>query len=161
MILASRNPERTFRVLLIGSHEMLMAFLADHLRRDGRFCILGIAPSPTTALQMVSERPVDVVLLDLDFGGASCFESASMIHGLRPSVRLLFTASVLTDSLIKQALSVGVSGLLPKHDLPQSVISALLDALAGGVSFPAAVVSRLVVDRTGNLRLEPALASLA
>ncbi len=141
--------EERVGVLLIGRHETLMDSLAERIRTDSRLAVLGVACTPKESAKVVTRGSVDLVLIDTDAAGNSHFEAARAIKAVRPETHILFLSGVLRDAVIEQALAVGARGLLLKHDLPGTMLTAIHEVLDGGCCFPENVRSRLVVNATG------------
>ena len=147
--------EKDVGILLVGNHAPLMGFIKERLGKEPRFCVLGIAHTAESATATLAKRPADLVLIDIDAAGDGHWEVARAIRAAAADLHILFLSGALRDQDIEQALAVGARGLVLKHDLPGSVLTAIHEVLDGGCWFPEEVRSRIVVDATG-VRLAPA-----
>lgn len=146
--------EKDTCVLLLGQPQPLMASLAEQFQEQPGLSVLGVARTSGEAVDMLSARSADLVLIDGDAGGDGQFDAAREIRAVRPHIHIVLLCDDLQDAIIEQALVVGVRGLVPKHHPPSTILTAIHEVLAGGFWFPEEVRSRIVVDATG-VRLAP------
>jgi len=141
-------------VLLISRHTMLMNSIAAQLQQGSRFRVVGMTDTGAEGLSMANQRAAAVVVVDVDLAETESFRCARAIRASLPKTRIVFLGSVARDEYIDEALRVGASGFLVKHDLPNTIVGAIREVLAGGAHFPREVLSRIVVGPSG-IRLAP------
>jgi len=114
--------------------------------------VVDILTRADDAVEKVLECRPDVLLLDIDMPGLSCFEAARIIAKRCPSCALIFVSAHKHDHYIEQALAVEAAGYVTKSEPPESLVAAIHAVAAGGAYFSREIQSRIIVD-TGGARL--------
>jgi DNA-binding NarL/FixJ family response regulator len=137
------------RVLIVDDHELVRAALRERLQREPNLQVVGEAAMAEEAVDKVARCGPDVVLMDIDMPGMTCFSAAEQINRIRPGTRIIFLSAYSHDRYIEQALAVKARGYLTKRESPAAVVAAILEVMAGGACFSEEVRSRIVVDQKG------------
>lgn len=103
------------RVLLMDHTPLFLEMLADRLRAEPGFELVGAAAECDPGLELVALRTPDVVVLEVGLPGGS-FVCAREVQRLAPASRVVFLTSCLCDVFLDAALRLGVSGYLLKDD---------------------------------------------
>ncbi|MEK6238629.1 MAG: response regulator transcription factor [Planctomycetales bacterium] len=140
---------RGISVLLVDDHALFRQPLAAKLTDEEGFVVVGDVGSAHEAVAEVARLSPDVVLMDVDMPGQSCFEAAKDIHRKSSGSQIIFLSAFFHDRYIEQALSVNALGYLTKNEPVEKVISAIRSVAAGEVYFSPEVISRIVVDEHG------------
>lgn len=140
------------RILLVDDHPLVREALRDRLQREPTFTVVGTANTADEAIRLASEHSPDVIVMDIELPGLSCFDAARTIMASNPDLRLLFLSAYLSDDYIEQALAVGALGYLTKGEPCERVVEAIHEVVANRVCFSDEVRARLVVN-TGKQRL--------
>ncbi|UCF33132.1 MAG: response regulator transcription factor [Phycisphaerales bacterium] len=141
--------ESPIRVLIVDDHELVRAAIRERLQREPNLEVVGEAAMAEEAVDKVARCGPDVVLMDIDMPGMTCFSAAEQINRIRPGTRIIFLSAYSHDRYIEQALAVKARGYLTKRESPAAVVAAILEVMAGGACFSEEVRSRIVVDRKG------------
>jgi NarL family two-component system response regulator LiaR len=141
--------ESPIRVLIVDDHELVRAALRERLQREPNLEVVGEAAIAEEAVDKVARCGPDVVLMDIDMPGMTCFSAAEQINRIRPGTRIIFLSAYSHDRYIEQALAVKARGYLTKRESPAAVVAAILEVMAGGACFSEEVRSRMVVDQKG------------
>lgn len=137
---------KTIRILLVDDHAILRDMLGAHLQKDPAFEVVGMGSDGTEAVALARDCTPDVVVLDIDMPGQSCFDAALRIRGMLPDVRLIFLSAHNKDGYIEQAMKVEANGYLSKEESPETVVKAIRDVAGGQAAFSQSVMNRLVID---------------
>jgi len=137
------------RVLIVDDHELVRAALRERLQREPNLQVVGEAAMAEEAVDEVARCGPDIVLMDIDMPGMTCFSAAEQINRMRPGTRIIFLSAYFHDRYIEQALAVKARGYLTKRESPAAVVAAILQVMAGGAYFSEEVRSRIVVDQKG------------
>ncbi len=137
------------RPLIIDDHELVRRALAERLDREGTIDVVATGKDGEDAIALVKEHRPDVVMLDIDMPGLSCFDAARTIQAILPTVRLLFLSAYVTDRYIEQVLQLCAGGYLTKRESLDRVIRAIQEVAAGKNWLSTEVRDRLVVDTRG------------
>lgn len=137
------------RILLVDDHALVRDGLSVRLQQEEDFAVVGLADDASAALSMMADRRPDIVLLDIDMPGLSCFEAARAICVQWPGARIIFLSAFLTDRYVEEALRVRARGYLIKSEPPAALIAAIRTVQTGGMCFSDEVRARLVVSDEG------------
>src|SRR3989442_15042143 len=117
------------RALLVDDHALFRESVARALGAGPEF---EVAPCATIreALQMLTQTPFDIVLLDHDLGSerASQFLPAARQAGF--AGRVLIVTAWVSDTEARRLIRQGVSGIFLKES-PLSVLAESMQAVAG------------------------------
>src|SRR5579871_1966994 len=127
------NDQQLLRVLLVDDHTLFRESVSGALKTDpgSRMEHCG---SIREALQILSEHPFDIVLLDHDLGAerASQFVPAAREAGF--DGRVLVVTAWVSENEARRLLRQGVSGIFLKH-APLDELKAAIQTVAAGGSF--------------------------
>lgn len=143
------------RVLLVDDHALVRESLSDLLRREVSLEVVGAAASAEQAIELVRQARPDVVLMDVDMPGLTCFDAVRMMQSLAPAARFIILSAHMHDRYIEQALNVGALGYVTKHEPAEQVIRAIQAVAAGRCWYSEQVRSRIIFDNN-QTRLAPA-----
>ncbi|MDQ1438262.1 MAG: hypothetical protein QOK43_1891 [Acidimicrobiaceae bacterium] len=117
------------RVLLIDDHPIVVDTLAMGLRLEG--LDVHVAPSldPPAILDLVGQAAPDVVLLDLDLGGANSLPLIGPITGA--GARVVMVTGERDPVALGRCLEHGALGVVSKHLPFARLQQAVLDAVSG------------------------------
>jgi DNA-binding NarL/FixJ family response regulator len=118
----------TLRVLLVDDHHLLAQTMAIALGPHGVAATLAPLHSPAAVLEAAEEDAYDLVLLDLDLGGA-LGDGADLVPGLvATGSRVLVVTGTTNEGAVGRALELGaigaVSKALPFDRLLPTVVAA-------------------------------------
>jgi DNA-binding NarL/FixJ family response regulator len=143
------HPPKKITVVLADDHSMVRGALAAWLNATDDIAVLADVTNADDAITACLDKAPDVLVLDIDMPGLSCFDAARTIRARAPSIRIIFLSAFFHDRYIQEALAVEASGYLTKGEPPQMVESAIRLAASGGVCFSAEVQSRMVIAEEG------------
>jgi DNA-binding NarL/FixJ family response regulator len=134
---------RPTRIVLIDDHALVRVTLRDFIRATPGMEVVAVAGSGDDALGLVAEHHPDVVVLDIQMPGRTCFDVAAAIAQTAPQTRVVLLSGHTSDHYIQKALDAKVAGYVTKEDPPETVVEAVRAAAAGGTFFSPAVRERL------------------
>jgi DNA-binding NarL/FixJ family response regulator len=146
------------KVLLADDNTLFRDGIAQILRADGRFEVIGQASRGDEVVAAAARLQPDLILMDLQMPGMSGFEAIRRIRDGNHEVAIGVLTMFETQESIQQALEAGASGYLAKDATPAHLREAAV-ALADGkrvVTIPqpsrsradAATASRVLADLT-------------
>ncbi|HEY0266342.1 MAG TPA: chemotaxis response regulator protein-glutamate methylesterase [Rhizomicrobium sp.] len=116
------------RVLIVDDSATIRALLAEILSRDPGIAVVGQAPEPHAARQMIKDLNPDVLTLDVEMPGMSGIEFLERIMRLRPMpVVMVSTLTERGAEVTLDALAIGAVEYFPK---PMDNVAANLHAAA-------------------------------
>src|SRR5262245_6652728 len=109
------------RVLLVDDHALVRGALGDWLGKEEGLTLVGCAHDATEAISKAMETRPDIVVMDIDMPGLSCFDAAQQITASLPDTALIFLSAFCNDRYIGQALEVKARGYLTKGEPPEKL----------------------------------------
>lgn len=135
----------TIRLLLADDHPVVRAGLRAVLDTEPDFAVVAEAATAERAVELAAAEPVDVVLMDLQFGpGMHGSEATALITARQDAPRVLVLTTYDTDADILAAVEAGASGYLLKDAPPEELAAAVRTAAAGQSALAPAVALRLM-----------------
>jgi len=147
--------QQEISVLLVGNHALLIDSLAARLMSEACCSVLLTARTPTSALTVVYEHEVNIVLMDIDMAETDCLNTAAEIRISRPRTSIILIGAMIEDQYVMQALRLGAMGFLLKSDLSRKLVPAFREAAVGGALFPEEVQSRIIIGSDGAHLRQP------
>ena len=118
-------------ILIVEDHKIVAEVLANILRRSGKFEVAGMVHSAEDALEQLSERNIDLVLVDVSLPHISGIELVAMIHEKYPHILSVVISGHNTSLYIKRSLEAGARGYIVKDDI-HDIEKGIQHVLAGG-----------------------------
>ncbi|MGW4898537.1 response regulator [Kitasatospora sp. NPDC004240] len=135
------------RLLLADDHPVVRAGLRAVLETEADLAVVAEAATAEQAVELAARVPVDVVLMDLQFGPGSAMNGAQATAAItaRPGApRVLIVTTYDTDADTLPALEAGATGYLLKDAPPEELAAAVRSAAAGRPALAATVADRLL-----------------
>lgn len=149
--------ESKIRVLIADDQALFAHLLKTVLEtRSTEFEVIGIACNGREALDLVSERKPDVLLLDLSMPVMDGVRTAQELKKRGDPVKVMVLTTFDDPGPIREVLAMGVGGYVLKDCEPQELFSSIRAVYDGSTSLSPAVVRRLI---PGAERAEPNPAS--
>ncbi|KAE8765627.1 response regulator [Georgenia thermotolerans] len=137
----------TVRLLLADDHPIVRAGLRAVLETEPDFAVVAEAATAEAAVELARRLDVDVVLMDLQFGGGMHgSEAIAAITGRPGGPQVLVLTTYDTDADVLAAIEAGATGYLLK-DAPPEELAAAVRAAATGRSVLAPAVAMRLMDR--------------
>ena len=143
------------RIILVDDHALVRDSLSARLDAEPDLTIVGTAGAADSGLELAERTAPDIVLMDVDMPGMSCFDAAGRITKRRPDARVIFLSAFAHDHYIDQALQAKARGYVTKSEPLQRVIEAIRQVAAGKVWFSDKVRSRLKANGRGVVLAQP------
>lgn len=126
------------RILLIDDHEIFLEGASRFFGAQPDFEVVGQAASVERALEILSARPIDIALLDIDLGERRGTEFLVKAREMGFSGPVLVLTGGIADREKRLLLMHGAAGVI----LKTSPLDLLMDAVrqtAGGIQVPIAL----------------------
>jgi len=149
---------RPVNILVVDDHGIVRDGVSVMLSRDKDFQVVGVAENADEAISKVLELRPDLVLMDIDMPGISCFDAIQIIRSRVPETKFIFVTAYEHDEHLEQALRVKVNGFVTKSEGVGALSEAIRDVMNGRVHFSPEVMNRLVVNGD-DIQLEHPLKS--
>jgi DNA-binding NarL/FixJ family response regulator len=135
---------RQVRILLIDDHTGIRILVREIIEASPGLSVWLEADTRELAMHAVRTSAVDLALVDVTAGGTSGLELVRGLHAANPRVPTL-ALSIDDEFLIaEQALLAGARGLLPKQQVSDHLIHAILEVLSGRLFVSQRVVQQML-----------------
>jgi DNA-binding NarL/FixJ family response regulator len=121
-----------FRVFVVDDHPIFAQVFSELLNQSGDFVVVGSAGDGQTALAMLRELKVDVLLLDLMLPGISGLEVLGQLRQERSAVRTVVYSGMASDESIAAAFAFGACAVVEKSAEVNELFRALRTVAGGG-----------------------------
>jgi len=137
------------KILLVDDHVIVRDSLARRLEDEPDLEVPHTAGDADEGLKLAEANGFDVIVMDINMPGMSCFEAGKRLQASHPDLPLVFLSAYWNDAFIEQAQGVGAVGFLSKSDEPDLLINAIRTVVDGGVFFSDEVRGKFESE-TGN-----------
>jgi len=135
------------RVVVVDDHPVYREGLRLALEPD--VDVVGEAADADSAVSVVAEVQPDVVLMDLQLGGASGIEATRRIAADHPEVAVLVLTMSEDDATVHAALRAGAKGYLLKEATSRDIVRGIHSVSRGEAVLGAGVSERLLARLSG------------
>jgi two-component system, NarL family, response regulator NreC len=133
------------RVLLVDDHELLRSSLRLRLEQEDGIAPVGEAATAEQAVVKARALQPDLVLIDLLLPRKSGYQAIPEILSVSPESRVLVVSSQTGPTAVRQAISAGAHGYVPKRASDTELIEAIHRVAAGERYVDPALGAQLVV----------------
>lgn len=142
-------------VLLVDDHPVVRTGLRALFEHNDDVEVIGEAASGEEAITLAGHLHPDVVLCDLRLGpGIDGVATTAALRAQRPAPAVIILTTFDRDVEILRAIEAGAAGYLLKDVSPQTIVSSLREAAAGGMVLAPEMAQRVVDGmRQPRLRL--------
>lgn len=153
------------RLLLADDHPVVRAGLRAVLETEAGLAVVAEAATAEDAVARAADGDIDVVLMDLQFGGGMNGAEATARITARPDApRVLIVTTYDSDADTLPAIEAGATGYLLKDAPPEELAIAVRTAATGRTTLAPTVADRLMnrlrVPGTALTRRETEVLSL-
>ena len=141
-------------VLIVDDHELLRAGLRSRLEREYGLAVVGEADTAERAVVMARKLQPDLILLDLLLPRKSGIDVLPELAQVAPQARVIVVSSQAAPSSVRQALSAGAAGYLPKRSSDGELVTAI-KLVAGGGGYVDPDLGAKLVNPNSSPALEP------
>ncbi len=145
----------TVKVLIIDDHSLFRRGLTRLLETEGGFTVQGECGTVEAGLQVLRERPVDIVLLDFDLGLQRAFEFQIRAREENLERPVLIVTAGLSQFDAGKALRLGARGIFVKHSSPDVLVEAIRRIVNGGEWLDPRYAQARMYSETGPRQREP------
>ena len=143
------------RILIIDDHAMVRRGLREIFNDEFPALEVGEAGNSRVALEMVTTKDWDLVLLDINIPGRSGLEVLGEIKRLNPRLPVLIVSAYPEEEFAIRAFKLGASGYLNKSSASDEVLAAAKKTLAGGKYVTAVLAEKLASTLGSDIQQAP------
>jgi two-component system invasion response regulator UvrY len=139
------------RILIVDDHAIVRVGLKQILLEDREDFIFGEAGSAPEAFKLLSEKPWDIILLDINLPNKNGIEILKQIRTTNKEVPVFVLSMYPEDQYAVRALRAGASGYMTKEMAPEYLLDAITKVAAGGRYISPELAEQLAKDiQTGG-----------
>jgi DNA-binding NarL/FixJ family response regulator len=132
------------RILIVDDHPMMRQGLAQLISDEPDLAVLGEAATARQALDLVTARKPDLVLLDISLPDKNGLELVKDIHALSPEV-LILAVSMHDEALFaERMLRAGARGYIMKQEGGKELLAAIRQILRGQIYVSGKISARIL-----------------
>lgn len=139
---AARRNART-RVLIVDDHKICREGLRLQLESEPGISVTGEAGNaPDGLCEALSHRP-DVILMDIEMPGLSCFDVMRRVHEKLPDTKVIILSAHKSDEQIGLAIQSHAWGYAVKDEGFAEVRQAIRNVMAGRLYYAQDILDRI------------------
>jgi DNA-binding NarL/FixJ family response regulator len=123
--------ERSIRVLIVDDHAVVRSGYRTFLECMGGFEVVAEAENAAEAYAQYKRWAPDIVIMDIMMPGASGIDASRRILSFDRDARILVFSMYAEPIVIRQALDLGVRGMLGKDSAPEQLCDAAMAVARG------------------------------
>jgi DNA-binding NarL/FixJ family response regulator len=112
--------------------------------------VVGIAEDGASAVEMVTSKKPDIVLMDLKMPIMNGVEATRQIQAKYPEVKVLVLTTYDDDEWLFDAIQAGASGYILKDTSREEVVKAIRGTVAGKTYVDPSVAGRVLHQASSN-----------
>ena len=149
----SRTSEKSVkRLVLIDDHPIMRHGLAQLIRAEDGFDVVGEAGSAREGLEVVGKLKPDLAVIDLTLPDKNGLELVKDIRALHPTTHCL-VLSMHDETLYgERALRAGARGYVMKEEAADNLVTAIHKVISGGLYISESLNARMLEQVTGASR---------
>jgi two-component system, NarL family, nitrate/nitrite response regulator NarL len=146
---------KAIRILIVDDHTIIRAALRMLLDSQPGVTVVGEGSGPEDALDAAVREQPDVVLLDLDLGGASGLDLLPQLHAAAPGTRVVVLTGLRDVEMHRRAVRLGAVGLVHKEESAGRLLEAIAKVYAGEVWLDSLLIASVLGEMTRSRASQP------
>jgi DNA-binding NarL/FixJ family response regulator len=136
---ATRQTERSMtRFLVVDDHPLFCEALQSAVRLVHADAEIFEASSIEGALEIIAaQKEIDLALLDLSLPGTSGFSGLIRVRTAYPKLPVVVVSGHEDPAIVREAISLGIAGYIPKSTSRKELAFAIGEALNGSIYVPS------------------------
>jgi len=136
---------KKIKVFITDDHDVVIDGLIALLQSENDIQIVGRANNGKQLIEMLKNKPVDLVLMDIDMPIMNGVEATSYLKKNFPEIKVLILTMYNTPEFIANLLRIGADGYLLKNTRKKELVAAIR-MVTNGQSFYAPDVTQTIME---------------
>lgn len=119
------------KILLLDDHTLFREGLSRLLESEPDLEMTGLCGTVEESVEILKEKPIDIVLLDYDLGRVNGFAFLERARILGFQGKILMLTAGMSDAESVKAFAAGIGGIFFKHSSLASLSQAIRKVVAG------------------------------
>ena len=141
-------------IAIIEDHHQIRQFLVDNIRMHIDVKRLEQFADAESAMEVLTNQPVEIALFDIQLPGMSGIECMQKIKALHPRMQMMVLTVYDNADTIFDALKAGASSYILKSTAPEKIIEAIEELHSGGSPISSQIARKVIeafqVKNKGN-----------
>jgi len=138
------NPKGRKRILIVDDHPMMRQGLAQLITSEPDLMVQAEADNARQALELVTSKKPDLVLLDISLPDKNGLELTKDVHALSPDVVILVVSMHDEALYAERVLRAGARGYIMKQEGGKKLLAAIRQVLAGKIYVSERIAARIL-----------------
>ncbi|WP_414661462.1 response regulator [Horticoccus sp. 23ND18S-11] len=143
------------KILIVDDHTLVRQGLKQLLIDELERAEIAEAANASEAIDLVSRKKWDIMVLDINMPGRSGFEVLQEVKQRQPRLPALVLTAYPEDQLAVRALEAGAAGFVTKQSANEELVLALKKVLAGGSYISATLAEKIAGRMRQGLEAAP------
>lgn len=135
---------KKIKILLADDHQILLDGLTAMLNTEPDFEIVATAKNGQQVIQILREKAVDVLVLDLSMPEMDGMETTKIVKKLFPDLKIIILTTNDEGSIITELLRQGAIGYMLKNSSQAHLIKGIRRAYEGKTVLNSEVTAKMV-----------------
>ena len=140
----TRPLQQQARVLLVDDHPMVRERLAEVINREPDLVVSGEAEDRHEALDAITAKLPDLVIVDLKLKQSDGLELIKDIRARWPKIRMLVVSMHDESLYAERVIRAGALGYITKQEATRKILLAIRRVLSGNVYLNDRISSRII-----------------
>ncbi len=128
----TQGVQQRIRILLIDYSALTLQGIRDFCSKSHHIEVIGTAGTRQEAIQAISTKQPDLVLMEVRVGQDSGLELCRTIRESHPQVKVLFFTTQDDKDILRAAIMAGAHGYLLKSATAESIMKSIEAVASGG-----------------------------
>ena len=142
-------------ILVVDDHAIVREGLVRIIDFEKDMVVVGKAKDASEAIRIISERKMDVVILDISMPGRSGLDIIKDLNKILPGIRIIMLSMYQEERFAVRAFKAGASGYLTKEMAPEEIVNAIRKVYSGGKYISSRFAEKLVDELNDPSELLP------
>lgn len=136
------------QIMIVDDHKLLSSGLSMLLNAQDDLEVAATAENPDEALNLLSQKCFDLVLLDISLPGKSGLELLPEFIDLCPQTRFIMMTMHEDLHYLKEAIAAGAKGFVLKKGVDMDLLYAIKAVIKGEVYIQPSMLTSFISDET-------------
>jgi len=136
----------SIKVLLIERQSIVRAGLRLLLEAQSDLKVIGDGEERDEVVRIAGSEPPDIILLGLVRGEEDQLDIVPSLHAISPRARIILLGDTPDVEHHRRAVRLGVVGIVPKDQSPETLIKAVRKVYEGEVWLDRAMIARVLKE---------------
>ena len=143
------NNGNKIKIVIADDHDVIIDGLIALLSPEADMDVTGRANNGSQLLQVIKNKPIDLIILDIDMPEMNGVEAAGKIRQSHPDIKILVLTMHNSPDFISNLMHHGVHGYILKNTRRQDLLTAIRRVMKGE-TFYTPEVARTIMESLRN-----------